>query len=135
MNVGLPYGPPTNTHTDYYFLKNFFRLNKPLDYSQAILSYPSPSIIFKYLLLRNCLSNQKQILCGASMGRGKESLYKWPRPHSPCGVCLQDLDGSQYTGFLLKRLRTLKHNNKFAPAHRGLEKLMGCMVPPRKAAY
>ena len=32
--------------------------------------------------------------------------------------------------------RTAKEAKSFfAPAHRGLEKLMGCMVPPRKAAY
>ena len=29
----------------------------------------------------NRLANQSQILCGASLGRGNESLYKWSRSH------------------------------------------------------
>ena len=38
---------------------------------------PSSSVhIFKHLLLRNRLANQSQILCGASLGRGNESLYR-----------------------------------------------------------
>ena len=43
--------------------------------------------MFKHLLLWNRLANQSQILCGASLGRGNESLYKcqvtWPR-WPPC---------------------------------------------------
>ena len=34
-----------------------------------------PTHNFKHLLLRNCLANQSQILCGASLGRGNESLF------------------------------------------------------------
>ena len=34
--------------------------------------------IFKYLLHWNRLANQSQILCGASLGRGNESLYNGP---------------------------------------------------------
>ena len=30
---------------------------------------------FKHLLLQNRLPNQRQILCGASLGRGNESLF------------------------------------------------------------
>ena len=30
---------------------------------------------YKDLLLRNCLANQSQILCGASLGNGNESLF------------------------------------------------------------
>ena len=41
--------------------------------------------IFKRLLLRNRLANQSQILCGASLGRGNESLYKWSRSHDQDG--------------------------------------------------
>ena len=41
--------------------------------------------IFKALLLKNPMTNQSQISCEASMGIGKESLYKWPRS--------QDQDG------------------------------------------
>ena len=31
------------------------------------------------------LANHRQISCGASLGRGKESLYKWSRSHDPDG--------------------------------------------------
>ena len=41
--------------------------------------------IFKALLLKNPMTNQSQISCKASLGNGKESLYKWPRS--------QDQDG------------------------------------------
>ena len=43
------------------------------------------STIFKDLLLRNRLANQSKILCGASLGRGNESLYKWSRSHDQDG--------------------------------------------------
>ena len=33
----------------------------------------------------NRLANQSQILCGASLGRGNESLYKWTRSHDQDG--------------------------------------------------
>ena len=36
-------------------------------------------------ILRNCLANQSQTLCGASLGRGNESLYKWSRSHDQDG--------------------------------------------------
>ena len=32
--------------------------------------------IFKFLFLRNCMADWNQILCGASMGSGNESLVK-----------------------------------------------------------
>ena len=35
-----------------------------------------PSTFFKHLLLRNRSADESQILCGASLGRGNESLYK-----------------------------------------------------------
>ena len=41
--------------------------------------------IFKHLFHWNCLANQSQILCGASLGRGNESLYKWSRSHDQDG--------------------------------------------------
>ena len=31
------------------------------------------------------LANQAQILCGASLGKGNESLYKWSRSHDQDG--------------------------------------------------
>ena len=36
---------------------------------------PSSSKMLKHFLLRNRLADQNQILCGASLGRGKESLF------------------------------------------------------------
>ena len=41
--------------------------------------------IFKHLLHWNRLANQSQILCGASLGRGNKSLYKWSRSHDQDG--------------------------------------------------
>ena len=41
--------------------------------------------IFKHLLHWNRLANQSQILCGAFLGRGNESLYKWSRSHDQDG--------------------------------------------------
>ena len=45
----------------------------------------SSSTMFKHLLLWNRFANQSQILCGASWGRGNESLYKWSRSHDQDG--------------------------------------------------
>ena len=45
----------------------------------------SSSTMFKHLLLWNRFANQSQILCGASLGRGNESLYKWSRSHDQDG--------------------------------------------------
>ena len=43
------------------------------------------STMLKHLLLRNRWADQSQILCGASLGRGNESLYKWSRSHDQDG--------------------------------------------------
>ena len=51
----------------------------------ASLLSSSSSTMFKHLLLRNRFANQSQILCGASLGRGNESLYKWSRSHDQDG--------------------------------------------------
>ena len=32
-----------------------------------------------------CLASQSQISCGASLGMGKESIYKWPMSHDHVG--------------------------------------------------
>ena len=40
---------------------------------------------FQTLLLWNRLTNQSQISCGAPLGRGNESLYKWSRSHDQNG--------------------------------------------------
>ena len=65
---------------------------EPLGSQGELIVYPSSrrpsgvrwrpsSTLFKDLLLRNRLANQSQILFGASLGRGNESLYKWSRSH------------------------------------------------------
>ena len=43
------------------------------------------AIIVKHLFLLNRLANQRQILCRASLGSRKESLYKWYRSHDQDG--------------------------------------------------
>ena len=56
--------------------------------SRVLLLFDRPSymtIIFKHLLLCNCLANQSQISFRASWGRGKESLYKLSRSHDQDG--------------------------------------------------
>ena len=40
---------------------------------------------FKHLLLRNRLPDQSQILCGASLGRGNESLFAASGSHDQDG--------------------------------------------------
>ena len=49
---------------------------------------PQPGAIYMYMIirfkhLRNHLANQT--LLGALLGRGNESLYKWPRSHAQGG--------------------------------------------------
>ena len=47
-----------------------------------------PSLFFtmlKDLLLRNCWANHSQILCGASLGRGNESLFPASGSHDQDG--------------------------------------------------
>ena len=70
-----------------------FSSSEPLGSQGELIVYPwsgvrrcRPSVyIFKHLLLWNRLTNQSQILCGASLGRGNESLYKWSRSHDQDG--------------------------------------------------
>ena len=85
-NASLPHGPPT-------MCVDFFIISSPelLGSQGELIVYPCsgvrPSSVhnFKHLLLRNRLANQSQILCGASLGRGNESLYKWSRSHDQDG--------------------------------------------------
>ena len=49
------------------------------------LSVRRSSTILKVLLLWNQWSNQSQISCEASLGRGNKSLYKWSRSHDQDG--------------------------------------------------
>ena len=60
----------------------------------SLLSSSSLFTIFKHLLLCNRLANQSQILCGASLGRGNKSLYKWSRSHDQDGRHAQNLKKS-----------------------------------------
>ena len=55
---------------------------------------------FKHLLFSNRLANQSQILCGASLGRGKESSYTWSRSHDQDGN--QPIYGKPFKSRLLK---------------------------------
>ena len=78
---------------------NNFSSPEPLGSQGELLLYPSsrrpsvvrrrpsvrPSTFFKDLLLLNHLVNQSQILCGASLGRVNESLYKWSRSYDQDG--------------------------------------------------
>ena len=57
----------------------------PMDPASVVLRPSSSVHIFKRLLLWNRLANQSQILCGASLGRGNESLSKWSRSHDQDG--------------------------------------------------
>ena len=41
--------------------------------------------MLKHLLLRNCLADQSQILCGASLGRGNEILFAASGSHGQDG--------------------------------------------------
>ena len=41
--------------------------------------------VIKFLLLRNCLADWSQILCGASMGWENESLYNWSKAYDQDG--------------------------------------------------
>ena len=43
------------------------------------------STMLKDLLLQNCLANQSQILCGAPLGRGNESLFAASGSHDQDG--------------------------------------------------
>ena len=60
----------------FMFMKIFWAQGVVCPCPGAIYMYMT--IIFKHLL-RNRLANQSQTLCGASLERGNESLYKWSR--------------------------------------------------------
>ena len=49
------------------------------------LSVRRPFTMLKDLLLQNCLANQSQILCGASLGRGNKSLFTASGAHDQDG--------------------------------------------------
>ena len=58
----------------------------------TVFSSPEPSGSQGELIVYPCsgvrwnrLANQSQIVCGASLGRGNESLYKWSRLHDQDG--------------------------------------------------
>ena len=80
---------------------------------------------FKHLLLCNCLANQSQILCGASLGRGNVSLFTASWSH--------DQDGRHahiwykpFKNVLLQNWRTDFHETWYVasgtPAHHSLFK-------------
>ena len=71
----------------HLFLAHLSRRLTRWAYSIPMLWRPlsSLSTMFKKLLLWNRLANQSQIVCGTSLGRGNESLYKWSRSHDQGG--------------------------------------------------
>ena len=74
---------------------SIFSSPEPLGSQGELIVYPwsgvrRPSVrpsstMLKHHLLRNRLADQSQILCGASLGRGNQSLYKWSRSHDQDG--------------------------------------------------
>ena len=74
---------------------------------RPLSSVRRPSVhIFKHLLLQNRLANQSQILCGASLGRGNESLYNWSRSH--------DQDGRHAHIYMVETLKNFLLQNRCA---------------------
>ena len=76
----------------YKSVRMFFSSPEPLGSQGELIVYPSsrrPSSVvvnnFKHLLLQNRLANQSQILCGASLGRGNESLFAASWSHDQDG--------------------------------------------------
>ena len=55
--------------------------------ASVVVRRPSSSVVnnFKRLLLQNRLPDQCQILCGASLGRGNESLFAASGSHDQDG--------------------------------------------------
>ena len=43
------------------------------------------------------MANQSQTSCGASLGRGNESLYKWSRSHDQLGMAAMAINSNQRT--------------------------------------
>ena len=72
----------------FVFFCCFFGSPEPSGSQGELIVYPYSGVsstMFKHLLLWNRFANQSQILCGASLGRGNESLYKWSRAHDQDG--------------------------------------------------
>ena len=67
-----------------------------------------PFTMLKHLLLRNRLADQSQILCGASLGRGNESLFAASGSH--------DQDG-RHAHIWYKTLKNLLLQNRRADFH------------------
>ena len=54
------------------------------------------------------LANQSQTLCGASLGRGNDSLYKWSRSHDQNGL----VKHLKIFSFITRMPMILKHDMK-----------------------
>ena len=85
-----PWGGDSNEHPQHRFLAHLSRrlIGELIGYSWSGVRpsgvRPSSFIMLKDLL-RNRWANQSQILCGASLGRGNESLYVRPGSHDQDG--------------------------------------------------
>ena len=64
----------------FMFMKIFWTQGVVCPCPRALYMYMT--IVLKHLLL---LANQSQTLCGASLERGNESLYKWSRSNDQDG--------------------------------------------------
>ena len=87
---------------------------------------PSASVhIFKHLLLQNRMTDQSQILCGASLGRGNESLFAASGSHDQDGRHAH-IWSKPFKNLLLQNRRADFHETWYVasgtPAHHSLFK-------------
>ena len=84
-----------------------------------------PFTMLKHLLLRNRLANQSQILCGASLGRGNESLFAASGSHDQDGRHAH-IWSKPFKNLLLQNRRANFHETWYVasgtPAHHSLFK-------------
>ena len=84
-----------------------------------------PFTMLKHLLLRNCLANQSQNLCGASLGRGNESLFAASGSHDQDGRHAH-IWSKPFKNLLLQNRRADFHETWYVasrtPAHHSLFK-------------
>ena len=77
---GLDYNLLKKSHTEwhniYIFLAHLSQTHCPASVLRPSSVRPSSIHKLRHLLLRNRLADQSQILCGASLGRGNEILFR-----------------------------------------------------------
>ena len=77
----------THKHGDSSVLAHLSRMlmGEPIVYLCSVVRRLSSSTILKHLIHRKHLVYQNQILCGASLGRGNESLFAASGSHNQGG--------------------------------------------------